>query len=89
MVKIIDYYEYWNKNRNNKIIWHREKIALKCLNKLIKDKDKILDIGCGNGKFMEIISNTITDVFYLYSLSSAVVDLDYSFSNFRFGYIWI
>ncbi len=57
MVKTIDYYDYWNKNRDNKVIWQREKLALKIIGNILKDKDKILDIACGNGKFMRIMFN--------------------------------
>lgn len=52
----IDHYEYWNKKRDKKlVIWDREKAALRLIGSVIKEGDKILDIGCGNGKFMNLL----------------------------------
>jgi SAM-dependent methyltransferase len=60
MVKTIDFYKYWNKNRkDNENILDREKIALNLISKISINKEKInfLDAGCGNGKFMSVLMN--------------------------------
>lgn len=60
MVKTIDYYKHWNKNRNKKIL-DREKKSLNFILKIIKKESKILDAGCGNGKFLDLIKSNFSN----------------------------
>lgn len=63
MRKKTDYYEYWNKNRKDKNkLFDREKIAFKLISKIIKKGDFFLDAGCGNGKFMKLISKNFPNL---------------------------
>lgn len=53
MVKPIDYYEYWNKNRVVKPnLLAREKVPLKFMKRIMKPGVSFLDAGCGNGDFI-------------------------------------
>ena len=62
MVKTIDYYGYWNKNRKKGLyLWHREKVALHMLEKVLKEGNSLLDIGCSNGRFMQILQKKFQD----------------------------
>jgi 2-polyprenyl-3-methyl-5-hydroxy-6-metoxy-1,4-benzoquinol methylase len=56
MVNTIDHYSHWNKVRNKKVL-DRENKSLNFLLKVAKNGNKILDAGCGNGKFLEMVSN--------------------------------
>jgi SAM-dependent methyltransferase len=56
MVDTIDHYGYWQKSRINEKIVKREQISLKLIRSLKIKKARFLDVGCGNGKFMKVIS---------------------------------
>jgi 2-polyprenyl-3-methyl-5-hydroxy-6-metoxy-1,4-benzoquinol methylase len=66
MVNTIDHYSHWNKVRNKKVL-DRENKSLNFLLKVAKNGNKILDAGCGNGKFLEMVSNKSKN-FELYGL---------------------
>ena len=55
MAKKIDYYDYWSskKKENHPVIKSREKKALNLIIPLMHDNISILDIGCGDGSFMQ------------------------------------
>ncbi len=59
-IKTIDYYEKWNKKKGKKNLYLREKIALKMIKKI--SPKKVLDIGCGNGFFMEKIKTSLPEL---------------------------
>jgi ubiquinone/menaquinone biosynthesis C-methylase UbiE len=52
-VKTIDHYKDWNRKNKKKNMYLREKISLKMIKRI--NPEKILDVGCGNGFFMEKI----------------------------------
>ncbi len=56
MTETIDYYSYWNKNRKDRKLWDREKVALRLISKTLKPGESFLDAGCGNGYFLECVS---------------------------------
>ncbi len=63
MVKTIDHYEYFNKNRNLKTkLYDREKISLRLISKVLKEQDTFLDAGCGHGDFLEYIKRVFPQV---------------------------
>ena len=56
MVKTIDYYSYWNKNREQKKqILDREIKSIEFIKKARNGGKEFLDLGCGNGNFLSII----------------------------------
>ena len=62
MDKTIDYYDYWNKNRKKGLyLWSREKVSLQMLEKALKERDSLLDIGCSNGRFMQVLQKKLSD----------------------------
>lgn len=65
MVKSIDFYEHWNKNRiaaHRKRFLHREKISLKILSHILKKGATFLDAGCGNGMFLQRVKEKFPEV---------------------------
>lgn len=53
MTKTIDYYDYWNEKRvKNEKLLHREIISIGMVSSIINKQTKIIDLGCGHGKFM-------------------------------------
>lgn len=76
MVKIIDHYDYWNKNRSKRTGWHdREVLCMKILKSVSKPGFKILDAGCGNGDFMKYLEANIPEI--------NLQGLDYSVTEVR------
>ncbi|MAG26920.1 hypothetical protein CMI47_15380 [Candidatus Pacearchaeota archaeon] len=53
MRKKKDYYEYWNKvNPEKTELLDREKQPLEILSRILKGKEKVLDLGCAEGDFL-------------------------------------
>ena len=65
MVKSIDFYEHWNKNRigaHRKRFLHRERISLNILSQILKKGATFLDAGCGNGMFLQRVKEKFPEV---------------------------
>lgn len=50
-----DYYQYWGKVSTKSELCHREIICLRMLKKFNNRKLKFLDLGCGDGSFLEYL----------------------------------
>ena len=56
MIKTIDHYSYWNKNRRSSTeILDREKKALDFIAKVFRPGKSVIDVGCGSGLFMGLL----------------------------------
>lgn len=62
MKSSVDYYTYWNKKRATEKVLHREKKCLVLLRKYMKKGCRLIDIGCGNGKFLQEIKKRFPEV---------------------------
>lgn len=63
MLEKRDYFDYWNRTRKDKFsIYDREKVALKIISKIIRGDESILDVGCGYGKFIRILSKKFSGI---------------------------
>ncbi len=62
MKRSVDYYAYWNKKRVIDRILHREKKCLVLLRKCMKKNCVLIDIGCGNGKFLQEVKKRFPEV---------------------------
>lgn len=52
-METIDYYDHWNKARENQKLYYREKESLRIISSLLKENGKFIDLGCGNGYFLQ------------------------------------
>ncbi len=60
MVKIIDHYGHWNKNRGKKaMLLDREIKSLNFISSVSHDKKSFIDLGSGNGDFLNIVKNKL------------------------------
>src|SRR3989344_6440429 len=62
MKRSVDYYAYWNKKRVIEKTLHREKKCLALLRKCMKKNCVLIDIGCGNGKFLQEVKKRFPEV---------------------------
>lgn len=72
MINQKDYYAKRNR-KTGKNLYYREKISLKFIKKIFKPKNKLLDLGCGEGIFLNALRRNIP--------SLIVKGIDFSNSN--------
>jgi SAM-dependent methyltransferase len=59
-----DYYKEWSKIKESqkRELYHRERIALKIIKNIIKPNIKFLDLGCGDGFFMDQVIKIFKEI---------------------------